>query len=109
MLYYLFAPLSDKWIGFNLFRYLSFRASMSAVLALLIGWLVGPYIIRMLKKHQIGEEIRSDGPASHQSKKGTPSMGGLIILISTLIPVLLFARIKEINVVLVLEIGRAHV
>ncbi|MDZ7721906.1 MAG: hypothetical protein U5R06_03520 [candidate division KSB1 bacterium] len=49
MLYYLFAPLSDKWIGFNLFRYLSFRASMAAVLALLIGWVVGPFVIRLLK------------------------------------------------------------
>jgi len=102
MLYYLLTPLRDSFIFFNLFRYITFRAASSAVLALLISLLVGPYIIRKLKAHQIGEEIRADGPQSHLSKKGTPSMGGLIVLISVIIPTLLFAKIGETPIWLVL-------
>jgi phospho-N-acetylmuramoyl-pentapeptide-transferase len=95
MLYYLLVPLRDQHIFFNLFRYISFRTAASAVTALLISWLIGPFIIKKLKSHQIGEEIRSDGPQTHLSKKGTPSMGGLIILVSVVVPTLLFARILE--------------
>src|SRR4030067_46253 len=95
MLYYLLVPLRDQHIFFNLFRYISFRAAASAVTALLISWLIGPFIIKKLKSHQIGEEIRSDGPQTHLSKKGTPSMGGVIILVSVVVPTLLFARILE--------------
>ena len=95
MLYYLLVPLRDQHIFFNLFRYISFRAAASAVMALLISWLIGPFIIKKLKSHQIGEEIRSDGPQTHLSKKGTPSMGGVIILVSVVVPTLLFARILE--------------
>jgi phospho-N-acetylmuramoyl-pentapeptide-transferase len=102
MLYYLLAPLRDSFIAFNLFRYISFRAASSAVLALLISLLVGPYIIRKLREHQIGEQVRSDGPQSHLSKRGTPSMGGLIILISVILPTLLFAKIAETPVWLVM-------
>ena len=95
MLYYLLVPLRDQHIFFNLFRYISFRAAASAVTALLISWLIGPFIIKKLKSHQIGEEIRSDGPQTHLNKKGTPSMGGVIILVSVVVPTLLFARILE--------------
>ncbi len=102
MLYYLLTPLRDQFIGFNLFRYISFRAALSVFFAFLISVLLGPVIIRMLKKHQIGEEIRNDGPESHLSKRGTPSMGGLIIIISVLIPTLLFAKYMEMYVWLIL-------
>lgn len=102
MLYYLLAPLSDKWIGFNLFRYLTFRSAMAAITALGVSLLIGPFIINKLREKQIGEEIRSDGPASHLNKKGTPSMGGIIILTSVILPTLLFARIFTLNIFLVL-------
>jgi phospho-N-acetylmuramoyl-pentapeptide-transferase len=102
MLYYLFAPYSNVWIGFNVFRYITFRSASAAVLALIISLFIGPKIINELKRRQIGEEIRADGPASHFNKKGTPSMGGLIILVAVIIPTLLFARIAETNVILVM-------
>jgi phospho-N-acetylmuramoyl-pentapeptide-transferase len=87
---------------FNLFRYISFRAISGAVLGLLISLLIGPPIIRALKRLQWGEEIRDEGPKSHLGKQGTPSMGGIIILISVIVPTLLFARILEMPVWLVL-------
>jgi phospho-N-acetylmuramoyl-pentapeptide-transferase len=102
MLYYLLTPYSDRWIGFNLFRYITFRSASAAVLALIISLFVGSFIIRWLKKKQIGEQVRLDGPSSHLSKRGTPSMGGIIILVSVILPTLLFARIAETNVILVL-------
>jgi len=102
MLYYLLTPLRDQFIGFNLFRYISFRAALSVVFAFFISLVLGPYIIKLLQKHHIGEEIRDDGPQTHLNKRGTPSMGGIIILISVIIPTLLFARYMEIYVWLVL-------
>ncbi len=104
MLYYLLTPYSDTWIGFNVFRYITFRSASAAVMALLISLFIGPLIIRMLKNKQIGEEIRPDGPESHLSKKGTPSMGGVIILVSVLTPTLLFAKIAQTNVILVMVV-----
>jgi len=101
MLYYLFYPLREHHIFFNLFRYITFRAAMAAMLALLISLAIGPVIIRKLKQMQIGEQIRADGPQSHFNKRGTPSMGGIIILISVLVPTLLFARIGDTAIWLV--------
>lgn len=102
MLYYLFTPLKENYIAFNLFRYISFRAASSAVLALLISLFIGPLIIRWLKKMQLGEEIRTDGPQSHQVKRGTPSMGGLIIIISVVVPTFFLAKIGDTFVWLIL-------
>ncbi len=102
MLYYLFKPLKESFIAFNLFRYISFRAASSAVLALLISLFIGPLIIRWLKKLQLGEEIRTDGPQSHQAKRGTPSMGGLIIIISVVVPTFFLAKIGDTFVWLIL-------
>ena len=107
MLYYLLAPLKDQFIAFNLFRYITFRAALSAMFALLISLFIGPVIIRKLCEHQIGEEIRRDGPSSHLNKQGTPSMGGIIILISAVIPILLFAKIADFFVWLVLLVTLA--
>jgi phospho-N-acetylmuramoyl-pentapeptide-transferase len=104
MLYYLFKPYSDAWIGFNIFRYITFRAAMAAVLALLFSLFIGPIIIRALKKRQIGEEIRHDGPQSHLNKRGTPSMGGIIILSGVLVATVLFGRIGQQNMILVLVV-----
>jgi phospho-N-acetylmuramoyl-pentapeptide-transferase len=102
MLYYLFAPHSDVWIGFNVFRYISFRSASAAVMALIISIFIGPLIIRLLQQKQVGEEIRLDGPESHLKKGGTPSMGGIIILISVLVPTMLFAKIAQTNIILVM-------
>ncbi|HOC89608.1 MAG TPA: phospho-N-acetylmuramoyl-pentapeptide-transferase [bacterium] len=98
MLYYLLAPLKDDFIIFNLFRYISFRAAVAALLALALSLLIGPALIRRLREKQIGEEIRADGPQTHLGKRGTPSMGGLLILVSTLVPTLLLAKIAETGI-----------
>ena len=92
----------DYFFGFNVFRYLTVKAALAAVTALLFSLLVGPRIIRLLQKYQIGEEIRTDGPSSHLSKKGTPTMGGFIILLSILIGVLIWANPLNIYVGLIL-------
>ena len=102
MFYYLFGPLGKKYLIFNLFNYLSFRAAGAMVTALLIAFLVGPGIIRRLRARKVGQVIRADGPASHQGKRGTPTMGGIIILLATVLPTLLWARIDSRNVLFAL-------
>ncbi|MBP2646641.1 MAG: Phospho-N-acetylmuramoyl-pentapeptide-transferase [Gemmatimonadetes bacterium] len=95
MLYYLLAPLGKKYLLFNLINYLSFRAAAAMVTALLIAFLVGPGIIARLRARKVGQVIRAEGPASHQGKRGTPTMGGIIILLATVIPTLLWARLEN--------------
>ncbi|MGE5926270.1 MAG: phospho-N-acetylmuramoyl-pentapeptide-transferase [Gemmatimonadota bacterium] len=95
MFYYLLAPLGKKWLVFNLFNYISFRAAGATVTALLIAFVVGPGIIRRLRAHKVGQVIRAEGPASHQAKRGTPTMGGLIILLATVVPTLLWAQLDN--------------
>ncbi|MFQ5649140.1 MAG: phospho-N-acetylmuramoyl-pentapeptide-transferase [bacterium] len=102
MFYYLLYPLRDVISGFNLFRYITFRSAWAAITALGISLFVGPFIIRKLREYQIGEEIRTDGPKTHLKKAGTPTMGGLIVLASVVIPTLLWARIGNIYVLLIL-------
>ena len=84
MLYWLLYPLSGDVSLFNLFGYITFRAAYATITALLLAFLTGPAIIRFLRKRQIGQEVRDDGPSTHLSKQGTPTMGGLIILLSVL-------------------------
>ena len=95
MLYYLLAPLGKKYLLFNLINYLSFRAAAAMVTALLIAFLVGPGIIARLRAHKVGQVIRAEGPASHQGKRGTPTMGGIIIILATILPTLLWARLDS--------------
>jgi phospho-N-acetylmuramoyl-pentapeptide-transferase len=76
----LLAPLAKYHIGFNVLRYLTFRTAMALVTALVISLVLGPWLIRQLRKRQIGETIREDGPERHRQKAGTPTMGGLLIL-----------------------------
>jgi phospho-N-acetylmuramoyl-pentapeptide-transferase len=102
MFYHLLYPLKKYFSGFNLFQYITFRATMAAITALLIAFLIGPYILKMLRKYQIGELIRTDGPQTHQEKKGTPTMGGIIILFSVIVPVLLWANLNNTYVNLIL-------
>jgi phospho-N-acetylmuramoyl-pentapeptide-transferase len=95
MLYHLLAPLARDHIIFNLFNYISFRASGAMLSALLLAFLVGPTIIAQLREKKIGQVVRSEGLATHQGKRGTPTMGGLIILLATLIPTLLWAPLNN--------------
>ena len=102
MLYHLLYPLKSYLSGLNIFQYITFRATSAAILALLMSFLIGPWIIRLLERHQIGEEIRATGPQSHQRKKGTPTMGGIIILSAVILPTLLFARLDNTYILIIL-------
>lgn len=88
--------------GFDLFRFITFRSALAAITALLISFIIGPKIIKFLQKKQIGEAVKEDGPQFHWSKAGTPTMGGFIILLSVLVPVLLWGDLTNIYVLLIL-------
>ena len=88
--------------GIGMFQYLSFRAGMAIIFALLIGILFGKRIIRLLQKKQIGEEIRNLGLEGQMQKKGTPTMGGIIILLAILAPILLFGNLSNVYVILMI-------
>lgn len=92
---------TDLFFGFNLFRYITVRAALAAITALLFSLLIGPKIILFLKRKQIGEEIRSDGPESHLKKAGTPTMGGMIILAGIILGVLLWAKLTNFYIQLI--------
>jgi len=102
LLYYLLYPLSSVFPGFNVFRYITFRAAMASLLSLLISFLLGPWLIRLLTEKQIGQQIRDDGPASHAVKAGTPTMGGVLIIIALAISTLMLADIGNRYVLLAL-------
>ncbi len=106
MLYYLFDLLERQFHppGFGVFRYITFRSALAAITALLISFVIGPIVIRKLRKHQIGEQAKVEGPTSHLSKAGTPTMGGLIILGSVVIPLLLWGDLANSYVQLILLI-----
>jgi len=102
LLYYLLYPLATVFPGFNVFRYITFRAAMASLLSLLISFLLGPWLIRLLTDKQIGQQIRDDGPASHAVKAGTPTMGGVLIIIALAISTLMLADIGNRYVLLAL-------
>ena len=95
MFYHLLYPLRDLVSAFNVFRYITFRSAYAAVTALLISFLLGPLFLRMLRRHQLTEGVREYAPESHAAKAGTPTMGGLLILVATLVPTLLWARLDN--------------
>ena len=102
MLYYLFEYLEKEFQfpGATLFTYISFRASISIILSLLISTIFGKSIINYLRSKQIGESIRDLGLKGQMEKSGTPTMGGLIIILATIIPVLLFSKLDNIYIML---------
>ncbi len=104
MLYYLFEYLEKEFQfpGATLFTYISFRASISIILSLLISTIFGKSIIKYLRSKQIGENIRDLGLKGQMEKSGTPTMGGLIIILATIIPVLLFSKLDNIYIVLLI-------
>jgi phospho-N-acetylmuramoyl-pentapeptide-transferase len=95
MLYHLLYPLHTSFIGFNVFRYITFRSIGGAISAFLIMIVIGPWFIRMMQKMQIGQVVRDDGPASHLSKQGVPTMGGLLIVSSVILSTLSWARLDS--------------
>lgn len=104
MFYYLFNYINEAFNppGFDVFRFLSFRSALAAITALAISFIFGPKIIAKLKEKQVDQPIRDDGPQTHKKKAGTPTMGGIIILISVIIPVLLWSNLKSIYIILAL-------
>ncbi len=104
MLYYLFTYLYAKFSipGAGLFNFISFRAALAFLLSLVIALLFGKKIIEMLRRKQVGEDIRNLGLAGQMEKKGTPTMGGLMILAAVLIPTLLFAKVGNVYIWLIL-------
>jgi len=104
MLYYLLTYLDKQFDipGFGVFRFITFRAGAAAVTALMIAFWLGPKIIHKLKELQIGEAAKVEAPKTHLSKAGTPTMGGLIVLASLVIPALLWTDIKNGYVILIL-------
>ncbi len=102
MLYHFLAPLAEHHIVFNLFRYITFRAAGSMVTALVLSFLLGPWIIRRLRSLRVGQVVREEGPSEHLAKAGTPTMGGVLILTATTVSTLLWANLTSWNVILCL-------
>jgi phospho-N-acetylmuramoyl-pentapeptide-transferase len=104
MLYYLLTFINETWAppGFDVFHFITFRAAAAAITALFISWVVGPRIIALLKRMQIGESAKLEAPTSHLAKAGTPTMGGLIVLASALVPVLLWGELHDTYVWLII-------
>lgn len=96
MLYHLFyEQLFEYFSPFRVFSYITFRTAFASMTALALGLILGPWLIRKLRDFQVGQFIREDGPTSHQNKAGTPTMGGLLIMISIVLPTLLWANLTN--------------
>ena len=95
MLYHLMPSLTDVNFVFNVFRYITFRAAGAVVTALVIAFVLGPIVIQHLQRAKVGQVVREAGPESHWSKAGTPTMGGVIIIISTVLSTLLWAELTN--------------
>jgi len=104
MLYYLFEYLQNTYDfpGAGLFQYISFRAAMAIITSLIVSLVFGGKIINIIRNKQIGEQVRELGLAGEESKKGTPTMGGLIILAAILIPTLLFTKLDNIYIIIMI-------
>jgi phospho-N-acetylmuramoyl-pentapeptide-transferase len=102
VLYHLLYPLHPYVSFLNVFRYITFRTAYATITALLISFVVGPWLIAKLRAWKLGQQIRQDGPATHLKKAGTPTMGGILILVATLVPTLLWANLTNPNIWLVL-------
>src|SRR5262245_48833533 len=98
VLYEFLYPLNNYWPPLrvlNVFQYITFRTAYASITALLISLVLGPWLIARLREFQIGQHIREEGPKSHQKKAGTPTMGGLLIVVSILVPTLLWANLRN--------------
>jgi len=102
MLYHLLYPLRDKFSGFNVFRYITFRSAGAVLTALIVSFLLGPWMIARLRRLKVGQQVRDDGPQTHLTKQGTPTMGGLLIIAALASSVLLWSDLTNRYVWLVL-------
>ena len=102
MLYYLFEYLENQYQipGASLFGFLTFRAAFAIILSLLFSTIFGKRIIKFLQKKQVGETIRDLGLEGQKEKSGTPTMGGIIIIFATIVPVILIAKLDNIYIIL---------
>ncbi|MGE0404983.1 MAG: phospho-N-acetylmuramoyl-pentapeptide-transferase [Candidatus Korobacteraceae bacterium] len=99
MLYWLlYQVLFEHFSPFRIFRYLTFRTAFASLTALFLGLIVGPIVVRRLREFQIAQYIREEGPKAHQKKAGTPTMGGLLIVIAIVVPTLLWADLHNVYV-----------
>jgi len=107
MLYSALYSLHTTYTAFNVFRYITFRTLIAALMALTISFLLGPVVIRRLSANHVGQPIRTDGPARHQAKAGTPTMGGTLILFSLVLSTVLLADLTNpyIGLVLLVTLG----
>src|SRR2546430_9605823 len=98
ILYEFLYPLNHLWAPLrvlNVFQYITFRTAYASLTALLISLLLGPWLITRLREFQIGQHIREEGPKTHQKKAGTPTMGGVLIVVSIILPTLLWANLRN--------------
>src|SRR5499426_2894815 len=98
ILYEFLYPLNHLWAPLrvlNVVQYITFRTAYASLTALLISLLLGPWLITRLREFQIGQHIREEGPQSHQKKAGTPTMGGLLIVVSIIVPTLLWTNLRN--------------
>ena len=98
MFYYLYLELHQDFHVFNLFHYITFRTAYASITALFLSLALGPWLIRKLKEFQIGQYIREDGPKAHHTKAGTPTMGGVLIVLCIVFPTLLWSDLSNIFV-----------
>jgi phospho-N-acetylmuramoyl-pentapeptide-transferase len=108
VLYWLTTHLHGRVSGFNVFTYLTFRAILATLSALALSLTIGPRMIESLSRFQIGQVVRDDGPKSHLTKRGTPTMGGTLILVTTLVSTLLWADLSSRQVWIVLGVTFAY-
>src|SRR5437660_8704748 len=108
MLYYLLYPLRNMISGFNVFRYITFRTAWAALTALVISFILGPWLIERMRQIKLGQFIREEGPKSHQQKAGTPTMGGILINVAIVIPTILWADIFNPYIWIVLFVTFAY-
>ncbi len=107
MFHLLYLYFHDDYRIFNLFRYITFRTAYASLTALFLAIVLGPWLIRKLREFQIGQFIREDGPQSHHSKAGTPTMGGVLIVLCIAVPTLLWSDLRNVFVWLVLAVTLA--
>jgi phospho-N-acetylmuramoyl-pentapeptide-transferase len=107
MFYYLYLKFHTHFHAFNLFRYITFRTAYASLTALFLSLVFGPWLVRKLKEFQVGQYIREEGPQTHQAKAGTPTMGGVLIILCIVIPTILWSDLRNLFVWLVLGVTLA--
>jgi phospho-N-acetylmuramoyl-pentapeptide-transferase len=109
MLYHLLAPLSSEHIFFNLFTYITFRVAGATATAIILAFIMGPAILRQLRRLRVGQVVRAEGPETHLTKAGTPTMGGVLIIVATVTATLLWADLTNpyviISIIVLIALG----